>query len=427
MSVCRRLAGRLSARIAGLSAAVPLIVVAATLLATWFLMPAPTAYASLEISPITVGAVYPSGQPLPPAVTATAALVLDADSGLVLYSKDAGKRLPMASTTKIMTAILVLESLDLETKVMVSRNAHFQTGSVVGLQALEVVTVEQLLYGLLVPSGNDAAVALAEETSGSVAKFVAKMNQRAQAMGLTNTRFQNPSGLGATNHYSSCTDLATMAREAMKNPLFRKIVDTPVYYLPHPTPGASPRELKNSNVLLTKYDWVNGVKTGNTPNAGYGVVASGTREGVSLLVVLLGAKDDPTRWSEVEALFDYGFGTCPLTALAEPNRLLAEVPLGDPLDLHVDLVPSQRLVTRLRQTEVATGKVSLSHELTLPIRGGDLLGAVEFRLNGKSLGSVDLVAQQAVYPPTVRDMLVKARCWYLPELVLSESGEGHLH
>ena len=209
---------------------------------------------------------FPSGEPKPPDLTSTAALVMDADSGQVLFSKNADERLPMASTTKIMTAIVVLESLDLDTKVMVSRNAHFQSGSVVGLQALDVVTVEQLLYWLLVFSGNDAAVALAEKTSGSVDQVRGQDERARPRPWASPTRISpTPTGSNATGHYSSCTDLATMARYAMKNETFRKIVNTPVYDLPHP--GAyTPAEPKNSNALLTKYDWITGVKTGSTPD-----------------------------------------------------------------------------------------------------------------------------------------------------------------
>ena len=372
-----------------------------------------------EVAPIRVSPCFVSGEPKAPDLTATAALVIDAETGAVLYSKNADERLPMASTTKIMTAIIVLESLPLDQEVMVSRNAHFQSGSVVGLQAQEVVTVEQLLYGLLVFSGNDAAVALAEKTAGSETKFVAKMNERASAMGLTNTHFTNSSGLNSKDHYSSCTDLATMARHAMQNPVFRRIVDTPVYNFPHPT-RPTPRELKNSNALLTEYDWADGIKTGSTPWAGYCVVASGTREGVSLIVVVLGTVDDPTRWSETLALFQYGFGLCPKTSLAEPGHVVAEAAFGDPLGLSVGLVPQRTLAARLWKGDDVTGTVILLPDAALPVDAGDRLGSIEFSLDGGSLGSVDLFAQHAVHVPAIRDIVRHARNWYLPEFVLTE-------
>lgn len=377
------------------------------------------ALATPVVAPITVGPCFVAGEPEPPGLTANAALVIDSETGAVLYSKNADERLPMASTTKIMTAIIVLESLPLDEKVMVSRKAHFQSGSVVGLQAQEVATVEQLLYGLLVFSGNDAAVALAEKTAGSETKFVAKMNERATAMGLTNTHFTNSSGLNHKDHYSSCTDLATMSRYAMQNATFRQMVDTAEYDFPHPT-RPTPRELKNSNALLTQYDWADGIKTGSTPWAGYCVVASGTREGVSLIVVLLGAVDDATRWKETIALFQYGFGLCPKTALAEPGRLVARAALGDPLGLSVGLVPQETLAVRLWRGDEVKGTVTLSPDTAPPIDAGDRLGSVEFSLDGVSLGSVDLFAQHAVHVPAIRDVVRDARNWYLAEFVLTE-------
>jgi D-alanyl-D-alanine carboxypeptidase (penicillin-binding protein 5/6) len=393
-------------------------------LAGLLLGPTSATQALPKVDPLTVPPCFVSGEPKPPDLTATAALVIDAETGAVLYTKNADERLPMASTTKIMTAIIVLESLPLDQTVMVSRNAHFQSGSVVGLQAQEVVTVEQLLYGLLVFSGNDAAVALAEKTSGSETKFVVKMNERAAAMGLSNTHFTNASGLNAKEHYSSCTDLATMARYAMQNAVFREIVNTPVYNLPHPTRPA-PRELKNSNALLTEYEWADGIKTGSTPWAGYCVVASGTREGVSLIVVLLGAVDDPTRWNETLALFQYGFSLCPKTTLAEPGRVVAEADLGDPLGLSVGLIPHQTLVARLWKGDEVTGTVSLSPDAALPIEAGDRLGSIEFSLDGVSLGSVDLFAQHTLHVPAIRDIVDHARNWYLPAFVLTERDGRH--
>jgi D-alanyl-D-alanine carboxypeptidase (penicillin-binding protein 5/6) len=209
-----------------------------------------------------------------------------------------------------------------------------------------------------------------------------------------------------------------MARYAMQNSLFRQIVDTTVYNFPHPT-RPNPRELKNSNSLLLEYDWADGIKTGSTPWAGYCVVASGTREGVSLIVVLLGAVDDPTRWRETIALFQYGFGLCPKTTLAEPGRVVAEAALGDPMGLSVGLVPRETLAVRLWKGDKVKGTVTLSPDLALPIEAGDRLGYAEFSLDGVSVGQVDLFAQHAVHVPAVRDIVHDARNWYLPDFVLT--------
>jgi D-alanyl-D-alanine carboxypeptidase (penicillin-binding protein 5/6) len=416
----RRLAAR-GARV--LTATLAALATTALLTASFFAL-TPSVLASTNLPPLTITASFPSGEPDPPNITATAALLIETDSGLVLYSKNPDQRLPMASTTKIMTAIVVLESLGLDTPVTVSRNSHFQYGSVVGLRQGEVATVEQLMYGLLVFSGNDAAVALAEKASGSVDSFVARMNAKAEAMGLTNTYFENPDGLQAENHYSSCTDLATMAQYAMQNPVFRQMVDTPVYYFPHPTRD-TPRELTTSNVLLTRYDWVNGIKTGSTPYAGYCMVASGSFEGVSLLVVLLGAVDDATRWSEVDALFKYGFGLYPRTVLADPGGLVAEVGLSDPLDLQIRLVADRPLVMRLGRTDTVTGSISLVRDLDLPVIAGEVFGTVDFAQDGTPLGSVNLVAERSVYTPSVETIIWHVSGLHPPELPLPERGDRH--
>lgn len=375
---------------------------------------------------VTITPAFPSGEPQPPELSSKAAIVVDADTGEVIFAKEADMRLPMASTTKMMTAILVLEQLDLNTRVVVSRNAHFQSGSVVGLHALDSVSVEQLLYWLLVFSGNDAAVALAEKTSGSVDKFVAQMNAKADQMGLTNTHFRNVNGLDTTDHFSSCTDLAAMARYALQNETFRKIVKTTTYDLPHPS-SYTPEEPHSSNALLTKYDWVTGVKTGSTPQAGYCMVASGTRNGVSLIVVQLGAKDDDTRWAEVEALFRYGFDLRPATVLTQPGRAVATLPLGDALGQTVELAPVDRLVVRMSADQEAIGTITLTGDLSLPLRAGEPLGTAQFTMDGETLGETELVARCSVYIPTVWQMLVKARNWYLPEFQLSERGERYPH
>ena len=221
----------MAARLA-LVAALSLLVLAVALLAL-----TGSALAATPAPDTTITASFPSGEPSPPTITATAAILIDADTGAILFSKNANTRLPMASTTKIMTAIVVLETLDPEQKVTVSANAVSVDGSKASLVKGEVLTVDQLLHGLLIISGNDAAIALAEAAGGSVKGFVGMMNAKAKEMGLKNTHFVNPHGVqpkGADsgNHYSSAKDLALMAQYARKYPLFREIVDSESITLP---------------------------------------------------------------------------------------------------------------------------------------------------------------------------------------------------
>ena len=242
----------------------------------------------------------------PPAIHAESAIVIDMNSGQILYSHDANTCRRMASTTKIMTALIVLKNMRLDQVVTVSAHAASTPPQSVGLRAGDRVTVGQLLYGALVWSGNDAAEALAEAGGGGSEKaFVAKMNRMAASLGLTNTHFVNPHGLDAPGQYSTARDLAKLARYAMQNAQFRKIVSTDSYTIK--LPGREPFVLHNVNKLVRTVDWVTGVKTGSTSQAGYCLVASGTRNGERVLSVVLGEPTSDLNWSESKALLEYGF------------------------------------------------------------------------------------------------------------------------
>ena len=231
-----------------------------------------------------------------PQVTAPAAILAGGDTDQPLAEKNAHERLAMASTTKIMTALLVLERANLHDAVTVSPTA-LVGGSSMGLQAGEVVTVEDLLWGLLLQSGNDAAVALAEHVAGSEADFVTLMNERAVQLGLVDTHFANPHGLDAPEHASSAYDLWLLAEATMKFPMFQEIVASRSHV-------AAGRTLLNINELLDRYPGADGVKTGTTQAAGQSLVASVTRGGHRSLAVVLGSQD---RYADAEAIFDHYF------------------------------------------------------------------------------------------------------------------------
>ncbi|MGC8839761.1 MAG: D-alanyl-D-alanine carboxypeptidase family protein, partial [Anaerolineae bacterium] len=233
----------------------------------------------------------------PPTPLAEAALLGDESTGEVLWEKNAHQRRAVASTTKIMTALLTLERADLDGEVVVSPAASYTGGNMVGLAPGERLSVRDLLYGLLLNSGNDAATALAEHVAGSAEAFVDLMNARAQALGMADTHFVNPHGLDAEGHYSSAYDLWLLTREAMKNPVFRDIVATPVQTL-------GPRTYVNLNLLLTAYPGADGVKTGTSDWAGECLVASATRRGHRLIAVVL---HSPDRYGDARALLDWGF------------------------------------------------------------------------------------------------------------------------
>lgn len=239
-----------------------------------------------------------------PPLSARAALIVDFASGQVLYQLRPHLRLAPASTTKIMTALLTLEGGSLDTVVTVSPEAAAEVGTSMNLVAGEQLTVHDLLYGLLLPSGNDAALALAEHDAGSVGSFVKRMNDRAKQLGLADTHFVTPDGLDAPGHLMSATDLAHLARFALRSQhLFDDIVDTPHEGIPA-APGHPAFDLTNLNQLLTTYPGADGVKTGTTPAAGQVLVGSATRRGHRLLMVVMASGD---RYVDARLLLDHGF------------------------------------------------------------------------------------------------------------------------
>lgn len=395
---------------AGLSLALAAAVTCAALLAG----PAgPASAKPLDAEPaLQITPILSAGEPAPPAVTADAAILMDMATGAVFYSRDADKQLPMASTTKIMTAMLVLESLELDKKVKVPGSAVGVPGSVAGLQRGETLTVRELMYALLVASGNDAAVTLAIAAEGSIDRFVARMNERAEELGLANTHFVNANGLHHERHYSSARDLAELSRLAMQDPMFRRIVDTQEYDL------GRGRLLKNSNGLLEKLPWIDGIKTGSTPYADYCLVASGTRDGLTLISVILGARDDETRSTEALALLEYGFSLTPRTGLVDRGAVIAEIDVPDPLHRRVRLVTEAPLTRRVLGPDVVTGTVILDRQVTLPVAAGEVLGKLCFTQGGQDLGVVRLIAAQTVEKATIPLILAHWRQMWPPTIAL---------
>ena len=230
-----------------------------------------------------------------PQTGAEAFILMDAGSGRVLTGKNTERELAIASTTKIMTALVALETGNLSDKVTVKQN-HLKEGSSMYLRAGEVLTLEELLYGLLLPSGNDAAECIADHCSG-VERFVARMNEKAAALGMTHTSFANPSGLDAQGHYSCALDMARLAAYAMREPTFARIAATR-------TAAVGERMLGNHNKLLASLEGCTGLKTGYTDNAGRTLVTCCERDGMRLIAVTLNDRSD---WADHAALYEYGF------------------------------------------------------------------------------------------------------------------------
>ncbi|HBF38486.1 MAG TPA: hypothetical protein DDW50_14350 [Firmicutes bacterium] len=238
-----------------------------------------------------------------PAINARSAILVDLNSGTVLYSKSSLAIMAPASTTKIMTAILVLEKLNLNRVVTVHPDAASKEGTSMDLHNYEKRTVRELLYGLMLESGNDAATALAEAVSGTEANFTQLMNQKAKLLGMKNTCFKNASGLPVIGHYTTAYDMAILTRYALKNPNFSAIVGTKTKEIPGSKPGEI-RQLENHNKLLWRYPYAIGVKTGYTFNAGGCLVSAASYRGKTLINIVLKTS---TIYNDSIKLFNYGF------------------------------------------------------------------------------------------------------------------------
>ncbi len=270
---------------------------------------------------LTLALLIP-GSVLPAKATdcsAKAAVVMEGISGTVLYEKNADEQLPQASTTKIMTALLVLESADPNQTIRVSPAAAAVEGSQLGLTAGEELSVWDLLYVLMLKSGNDAAEALAEGIGGSVGNFVSRMNEKAAELGLTHTRFQNPHGLPAEGHYTTARDLATLTAAALENRTFRKIVSTERAKLTYKN-----MVIENSNKLLGVCEGVFGVKTGFTKKAGRCLVTAAERQGVQLICVTL---NDGNDWADHAALYDECFPRVGRSEIVPEKGYVGTVPV----------------------------------------------------------------------------------------------------
>jgi len=275
-----------------------------------------------------------------PHVSAEAAILMEWQSGTVLSEKNAFRRMHPASITKMMTALLALENGRLDAPVKVSPEAANQPGSSMYLKAGEVFTLQDLLYGLMLNSGNDAAWAIAEEIGGTASEFFEMMNRRASEIGAINTAYENPHGLTDPNHYTTAFDLALIARTCLRHPYFRNLVATKEKDVVDAS-ETTKAQLANTNQLLWTYLGADGVKTGTTESAGQCLVASATRDGMRLLAVVLNSEN---RWADAAALLDYGFSSYRVERLARAGEVLAVVPakgaiLGQvPLACATDLV-----------------------------------------------------------------------------------------
>ena len=337
-------------------------------------------------------------------ISAEAGIVIAADTNEIIYAKNEGVRLPMASTTKIMTAIVALEKTKPDDVVTVSANAANQEGSSIYLRCGDKIRMEDLLYGLMLNSGNDAAVAVAEYVSGSVDGFSGEMNKLAEKIGAEDSSFKNPNGLDDAEHYTTAYDLAKITSYAMQNEDFKRIVSTRETNAE--INNAEVLYFSNHNKLLKMYDGAVGVKTGFTKRSGRCLVSAANRDGITLIAVTLNAPDD---WNDHMEMLDYGFSKCEKREIitAGQNVKMLNTPDGAQVGAVVeDSVSIPAVDGKIPECEV---RLYLAEELLAPIYSGEKIGEAEILCKGKLLKTVDILSDRDVQKakPNFRDVIAR--------------------
>jgi len=322
------------------------------------------------------------------AVGAKAAVVMEAQSGALLFAQDAHRQLPMASTTKIMTVLLTLEQPGLDEEFTVDPAAIRVEGSSMGLQERDTVTLRALAGGMLTASGNDAAGAAAVRIAGSKEEFVAMMNRRAQQLGMLETHFVTPSGLDAEGHYSTAYDMALLGRAALRNPDFARMAGEKRLSLTFGNPPYQ-RSLLNHNRLLSLYPDTVGIKTGFTKAAGRCLVSAARRDGVTLIVVTLNCGDD---WNTHMALYQRYFPMTSLEPLVPQGKIFAPVVGGTQGQVALRQLEEPTLVRIQGQEQPLEQKIFAPNFCYAPIFDGDIIGKIVYYKDGQPVGESPLAA-----------------------------------
>lgn len=320
------------------------------------------------------------------------AILINAETGDVIYEKDSDKIAPMASTTKIMTTLLALEQGNLDEPFVVDSNAIKIEGSSMGLKEGDCLTIRDLCYGMMLPSGNDAANVVAIKIAGSIDEFVKMMNNKAQELGLKNTHFCTPSGLDTSEkneHHSTARDMALLTQKAMENSDFCEICSQSYKQLTFGNPPTN-RVIRNHNKLLKEFDGACGVKTGFTKKAGRCLVSAAQRDGLKLIAVVLKDHDD---WQDSKNLFEYGFSKFSLKELPSDFSDV-KLNMAGQYDKAFYVKPEKILKVHASLEMMSNIKMQIKTDpfYFSPIEQGDIVGEVEYFLNDKSIGKINLCA-----------------------------------
>lgn len=328
--------------------------------------------------------------------SASAAVLMDADSGRVLYAHNENARMLIASTTKILTALVAIENGRLADVVTVSKEAALTEGSSMYLKEGEELTLETLLYGLMLSSGNDAAVAVAEGVAGSVDAFVALMNKKAAELGMQDSSFANPNGLDAEGHYSTAMDMARLACAAMNDPILMRIASTT-------SVSTGGRTMNNHNRLLTTVEGCVGLKTGYTRAAGRTLVSCAERDGQRLAAVTL---QDGNDWADHEALFSYGFAAFPKRTVLNRGETAALLPVIDGDASVVEIAAVESLSWPVQGDEILEMRLEVPTVLSAPVHRGAVVGQAVLLLDGVEVKTTELVTTEAVSAGTASQLTV---------------------
>ena len=342
--------------------------------------------AIIAVTPASNAEAAPTPTVSPPGTSAAAVILFDARGGTVLYERHADDKRLIASTTKILTALVALENNAIDDEVPIRPEHTRVEGSSIYLRPGETVTVRELLFGLMLNSGNDAATALAYHTSGSVEDFTRLMNERARQLGCENSNFTNPHGLDGSEHYSTARDLAIIMAAAMQNEEFRNITSTKTITIGN-------RSFRNHNRLLREYDGLNGGKTGFTRAAGRTLVTSAERDGMLLICVTLSAPDD---WDDHTALYDWAFSQFRGFEINRSDTEYVTLPVISGIRDTVSARPNQDFFTIALRTDELTTEIQAPRFVYAGVIRGARAGRIIVRNNGEIVAQIPLVYSENV-------------------------------
>ena len=346
------------------------------------------------------------------APSSKSAILIEASTGEILYEKNANERLKPASMTKMMTLLLTFEAMErgdlkLEDEVIVSMNASGMGGSQILLETGEKITVDNLIKGVTIASGNDAAVALAEKIGGTEEYFVEMMNKRAVELGLKDTHFQNAHGIDADNHYSSAYDMSVIARELLKH---EKVTEYSKIYEMYLRENTNRKVwLVNTNKLVRFYDYIDGLKTGYTGGAGYCITLTGVKNGMRLIAVTMNEPSIQTRNKETLGLIDYGFAQYELETLLSKESVIANKDIAKSTQRKVDIVPLENIKVlnkKMQNKKSVTYKIDIN-SLEAPIKKGDKVGSITLIENDKETRTIPLTVKNDVKRANIFELYLR--------------------